>query len=349
MLLKDYLSFIFSILYAERHRVKRLFLIVILGSFLTFFIYFATSLLKHQVALKYKHQYVFLPYQKGSQDVLEPSSIKLVDELVINNLKNDFSDIIIFSNKEESIFNLYNQTLDMTLSVSYRLNPFDNSNYINQDILDLYQWKISDYFKIGSTFIFFDDIHDEDVDLILSSAYIPKQPGSLNNNFITVHTEYPINVVLESLNQSITDLSYEYRMEPFSTQDLFMTLISGMERILFMFSFLIFIVSASNIGTIMPYFVNEFKDEIHLLRLMGLSRNIIFNIFMLTSLVVLLISLLISFLLSYLISLLIALLLKSLLPTSFFMCLILIMIQITLGLLFSYQSIKKASDDVTYL
>ncbi len=349
MLLKDYFIFVFSLLYAERHRVKRLFLIIILGSFLSFFIFYMSSSIKYKINLDYQDRHILLPYMKGTQQVLEFLDYDLLDYESKSNLVQEFDDLSFIEEENEQEIMLFNLTSNESVSLSYELNSFDNSNYINTILLNIYSWGLEDLYKIDATVIEFKDTHETDIDLILNPNLIQTITKLTSSNILNIRTSHDINKVLEWINHSLLNTGYEYRIEPFGANDLFNTLISLVERVLLTFSFLIFIVSSSNIGTIMPYFVNEFKDEMNTLRYLGLSKNIIFKIFLLTSILILLASLLISNILAYIISIIISIFIRSKVYVSGIKTLILFSTQTGLGMLFSLQSIKKASDDITYL
>lgn len=349
MFVKDYVQFIFSLLYTERGRVKRIFFIIILGSFLSFFIVFFSASLKLKIQNQFQNQYVILPYIKGTPHVLEPLDFPLILESDKKAIKTLFDDLIFIERNQAQEILLHNLSLNQNLTMTYEINSYDDHNYINESFLTIYDWQLKDLYTFHSELIHFDGTHLQDVDLILSKDLIPKSQIHRYTNFLTLESRHNIQDILEVINTSFVKNNFEYQVEPFNANTLYTSLVGMIEKILLGFSFLIFIVSTSNIGTIMPYFMNEFKDEITLLRELGLPKNIIHHIFALTCFTILVVSLLLSSSLAFLLSSSIVLVIKAPLNISLIKWFLLLCIQTVLGLITSLKSIKKASDSITYL
>lgn len=348
MFVKDYLIFLKEILRSEKDNVKRLLKIVILGSFLMFFVSLASSLIKLKIETTYQGRYVLLPYLKNQQEYDHTLSLALIDQSIINNIESKFENTTFLDNVELNETYVQNITQHQAAALNYEINYFDENTYIGEHILAMYQWNLDDFYTIDSTVVSFSDIIDTGADLILPKTF-DHNLNQVDNQLITVQTSSDIEAIVKEINQNLLSPLYEYRLEDFSMDELLIAIVGSIEKILLLFSFLIFSVSSSNIGTVMPYFVNEFKDEINLLCLMGMSKHIIFYIFMLASVFILWIALHVSFFISYIIYILFALTLKITIKLPFIKVFFIFIFQLICGSFFSYQSIKKATIEATYL
>ena len=348
MLLKDYFIYLYYILKSEGKRVQRLFIIITLGSLLVFFIHFSTNIIKTKITQNYAGRYVLMPYLKNSQHLETSLPFELIKQEEIQLIQNTFIDTQILEtvqNKEITLLNL-SQNKSTTLSNETTHLPYFS---IHPETLERHQWKLDDFYQLDAILLDKIETHIKPVDLLIPEKYQLEIEEETYDNFITLQTTDLIDDVLELINVSLTNLNYEYRIEDFSVNDLFISLITSVESILLGFSFLIFIVSSSNIGTIMPYFIGEFKDEIETLRLMGISHPVIFKLFMMVCVFILLTSLMFSLIFAYFLSMLFALVMKATFQIFSFKLFFLFIIQILFGCLFSFQSIKKATDSVSFL
>ena len=143
--------------------------------------------------------------------------------------------------------------------------------------------------------------------------------------------------------------NYYYDIEPLSIDTLILSLIQLIEKLLFGITFCIFMVSSSNIGTLMPYFMMEYSDEIKVLRLLGMPRSVVLGLFLKFALGLLGVALILSCLISLFFSLLLCIILRLPLSLPLIKITVLLVLQWVGGFLFTQGSIKKATCEVAYL
>lgn len=349
MLVRDYLLFIKAILISEWPKVKRLGMIVVMGSFLMFFISLSTALIKAKISQTYENRTVLVPVHRQTQEIETEILIPLVTDTTLQEIESHFEDTYFIRQTQEESLSLVNLSLQQNATLTYDINPFSNQYLISEQVLMIYGWQMDDYYQVNATIIEFSDTHHLNVDLL-----VPSQSPFINNSarihpFLTLQTPHDPEIILSFLNQKIVNPTYQYQIENFDMSDLLVSLIQAIEKGLLGFSFIIFVVSSSNIGTIMPYFIHEFKDEIMLLRQFGLSQKTIHFLFLWVSLLILIIALSLSLGFSFSVLFLFSLWVKLKVQFHFFKLLFLFGFQLLFGALFAYQAIKKVSVELTYL
>lgn len=348
MLVNDILIFIYNIIKAEFKRVKRLMFIIALGSFLVFLITMSSSILKTKVRQAYSNRYVLMPYKLNSDIVLLEESEVFLNSSMKDNIKSRFNKTqFIETNKTESaeVLNI-NQNENKTVFVGE--NIYSNDILINEDFMKYSDWTKNDKLVLDATLLEIDGYHTHyEYELLLPSKMYDAYIETSNDNIITLITDDNIDEIVSYINTFFTAI--EYKLEDIALDELVISLLTLVESVILTFSLVIFLVSSSNIGTIMPYFINEFQDEILLLRIMGLDKKSLENIFLYTTCTLLFISLCISLFFSFSLSFLFSILAKSKFDVSLFKLSFLFIIQIITGLLFSHKSIKKATDYVAYI
>lgn len=350
MFFNDYLLFAYQMIRSEFERVKRLFLIIILGSFLVFFITFMSTVIKTQISKQYSGRYVLLPYKVNTNNIESTLLTSLIDQNIFKEIESMYGNTVFIQNEVVNQAELTNINKNDSALLNIEENIDSNEILINLETLEINGWKIDDIYRLNATIIEFQGVHNRDgLDILLPKSYLQSSKDNTIDNFITIKTDKDIQEITQYLNDNISDVNYEYRVDDISANDIFVSIISTIENILLIFSFIIFIVSSSNIGTIMPYFINEFKDEIILLRLHGLSQKYIYRIFILTTFLILSISLLISVALAYSFTTLISIITGVVTKHSILRIILLLLFQCISGCLFSYNGIKKASYEVAYL
>lgn len=350
MFVRDYFSFVQEMLKAEIKRIKRLVFIIFLGSFLVFFVSFTSTLVKNAITQKYAGRYVLMPYRKGTQNIESHLLNPLISKLTFEEIENTFDNTYFITNAPLLESRITNLNTHETVNITVDENIFGDAFLINEDILSLYKWKKDHLFRYHATGFSIDGYHlRDDVDLLVPKHFLDHQVLKTHDNFITLHTNQEIEAILEVINLNVLDVNYEYKVDDVSINEIFLAIVVSIEKIIIAFSLTIFIISSSNIGTLMPYFINEFTDEITLLRLHGLKHIYIVRIFLFTTITILTLALSLSCFSSYIFASLLGIIFRVRAHHSFIKIAFLFIFQCAMGSIFSYKTIKKATFEVAYL
>ena len=329
-------------------RLKRILWIMSLGSLLVFGISISTTFLESWVQLTYQNRHIILPYNVDSS-YLEEIPIELISQFQLKEISSSFKDTKIMASRNTSSIEVKHLGTTNQGDLSYSIH---SKGYISvqETLMEYYEWSIGDLLKIGNVIYPIQQVHySEESDLKMPFSFIGNQTTKLNyDNILTIYSNQNINEIVSAINQSLVDSNYYYQLEPFSMDDLLMSLINLLRRILMAISMCIFLVSSSNIGTLMPYFIMEYQDEIEVLRLHGLAKEILANLFISFTILILLTSTLISSATTIAIFKLISFLTNIPLSLPIIKLLVLAFVQVSFATLLTLGSIKKAMDSIAY-
>lgn len=319
-----------------------------LGSLLVFGISISTTLLESWVQLTYQNRHVVLPYNIDST-YLEELPIELLSQYQLKEIASSYKDTMIIASRNTYSVEVKNLGTSKQGDLSYSTH---NKGFISvqETLMDYYEWSMGDLLKIGNVIYPIQHVHySEESDLKMPFTFIDTQTTKLNyDNILTIYSNQNINDIVVTINQSLIDSNYYYQLEPFSIDDLLMSLINLLRRILMAISMCIFLVSSSNVGTLMPYFIMEYQDEIEVLRLHGLPKKVLINLFISFTVLILLTSTLISSISSISIFKIISYLTNIPFSLPLIKLLILSLIQVCFATLLTLGSIKKAMDSIAY-
>lgn len=335
-------------IYGERRRIKRILILIGLGGSLIFMILNTSQLLKQYITTNYTHIEVIMPINKHTREPIIGLNYPLLNPYLIQELNTTLPDttLSVSPNATEIEVNVLktNQTLTLSVLFSEDYNQILMHPYLSE----MYDIDIDDSLRHQSSIIMIEDYHPLDqYDLILPMS-LNIQTSKTYDNLITVHSLLETDVVLNAINKRISHTPFQYQKQPLSMNTLLLSMISLVEKLLLGIGFVLFLVSASNLGTIMPYFIDEYQDEITVLKHHGLSNQYIIRIFSLISLTLLCVSLIVSAFLSISLIMLLSLITQITFNPPLFKILLLFLSQLILGLLSTQNAIKKATDSVTY-
>lgn len=349
MKLRDFMRYLMEMSLSKLSRLKRILWIMSLGSVLVFGISISTTLLESWISQTYKDRHVLLPYNLDAT-YLDEIPIELISPYHLKQISNSFENTKITSS--DRILNLDIEHLSSSKkgTLSYTVH---NKGYISVQVslMEYYNWNETDWLRIGTMIYPIYHIHySEDVDLKLPFYFINSQSTKLNyDNILTVYSNHDIQEIVDAINQQLSDPNYYYEVEPFSMDDLLLSLLQLLRRILMTISLCIFLVSASNIGTLMPYFIMEYQDEIDVLRLHGLPKETLISLFVSFTVLILLTSMFLSSISTVFIFKLLSFLFNIPFSIPLFKLLILTILQVSFATLLTLGSIKKAMDSIAYI
>lgn len=319
-----------------------------LGSLLVFGISISTTFLESWVQLTYQNRHILLPYNIDTS-YLEEVPIELISQYQLKEIASSFKDTkIIASNNTTSVeVKHLGTTKQGDLSYSIHTQGYMS---VQETLMEYYEWSVGELLKIGNVIYPIQQVHySEESDLKMPFSFIASNTTTLNyDNILTIYSNQNIKEIVSAINQSLVDSNYYYQLEPFSIDDLLISLINLLRRILMAISMCIFLVSSSNIGTLMPYFIMEFQDEIEVLRLHGLSKEVLTNLFISFTVLILLSSTLISSTTTIAIFKLISYLSNIPLSLPVIKLFVLAFIQVSFATLLTLGSIKKAMGSIAY-
>lgn len=335
-------------MHSEFNRIKRTLLILFFGCFLVFLTLNLTTFLKSYIDINYAHQEVLMPVSKGSHVPTLDLSYTLLHEQDLIQLKQKYEGLNLYYATPTSQIDMTILNTNQTLSLSLCYREHYDEAYMNGTAMEMYGLEIGDFLQLESLLI---EIHgvsySNDCDLILPREYATDHIHIYDN---LLHIEYnqDIDVVLNDINTILQTSPFFYQQQNFSMDDLLLGMINLLEKVLLSFGFVIFLVSASNLGTLMPYFIHEFKDEITVLKHLGLHTRYLTYIFMLVCFSMLMLALGASGLVGCILFKCLGFILNVHFKIPLIKTGLLIIVQSLSGLLSSYQSIKKATESVTY-
>lgn len=335
-------------IYGERNRIKRILILIGLGGSLLFFILNTSHLLKQYITLNYTHTEVIMPINKYTQEPILSLNYQLLDLHTIKELNASLPDTTLTFSQTTTEIEVDVLKSNQKISLSVLFSDVYNQVLMHPNLYDIYGIEINDTLRHQSSLFTIRDYHPfDDYDLILPDSFNIDSSKSYDN-LITVHSLLDIEEVVDKINQHIIQSPYQFQTQPISMNALLLSLVSLVEKLLLGIGFVLFLVSASNLGTIMPYFIGEYKDEITVLKHHGLPNRYIIRVFFLISLTLLSISLMAAALLSWIFTMLISLVVHISFVPPLFKLASLFILQLILGLLSTQNAIKKATETVTY-
>ena len=335
-------------IYGERRRIKRILILIGLGGSLIFMILNTSQLLKQYITSNYTHIEVIMPINKHTHEPVISLNYPLLDQSLIQELNTVLTDttLSVSPNATEIEVSVLKSNQTLTLSVLFS-DEYDQI-LMHPYLSEMYDIEIDDVLRHQSSLITIEDYHPFDqYDLILPMS-LNIQTSKSYDNLITVHSLLETDIVLNAINEKISHTPFQYQTQPLSMNSLLLSMISLVEKLLLGIGFVLFLVSTSNLGTIMPYFIDEYQDEITVLKHHGFSNQYIIRIFSLISLTLLSVSLIVSAFIAIGLIMLLSLVTQITFSPPFYKILLFFLFQLTLGLLSTQNAIKKAIDSVTY-
>lgn len=347
MLIQDYFGFVVVMLKAEFNRIQRILKILFFGAALVFSILNVSSLVRTYITLKYTNATVLAPQIKHTQNPVLNLNYALLPENIIHQIQRNHPNSHITLSNPTTQVEIQDPKHQVSLTLNIKVGS-DPQTKVHPYTLEAYKLKLGDVLIYHATMIQLDGLHSEDgFDLVVPASVFGNLKQS-HDNFLRIETTDSLQSILKEINTFLLNTPYEYQIQNISLDQILLSLISLIERILLVIGFVIFLISASNLGTIMPYFIMEFEDEMMVLKHHGLKTTVLRRIFILISITMLMISLLSSITLTGMMTLIVSLILKIPYQISWIKVFILFGMQLFLGVLTSHTTIKKTCASITY-
>lgn len=276
MKLYDLFNYVFCIMKEEVRQIIRIVTFLLISATLVFGLNVLSDTLRNQMTLHFHHRYTLIPMVRSSQEMLPPLPYPLLPN-TINNLDFHQNDGLI--QFEVNNLNLRStELLTLEFDDSYTLS-------LRHDLFESLNWNENDVVCLGSSCFPIEKYHTSGVDVRFPRGTIQTELLPLSyDNIITLYSEN-IAEDLKTMNLALMRTDVVYTVETLRIDQLILSLITGIQIGLTVILAIIFLVTCTNINTVFPLFIVNFKEELMLLRYFGMPLKQVSRIFKLLALV----------------------------------------------------------------
>lgn len=276
MKLYDLCNYVFRIMKEEMRQIKRIVLFLLISAVLVFGLSVLSDTLREKLTVHFHHRYTLIPTFRISQEFVPPLSYRLLPH-TINDIDFHHSMGLI----QFEVSNLTQQSIQLLT-----LDQHDSSALsLRADLFETLHWEKGDLICMGTSCFPIESHHSGGMDLMLpvDTIQIELLPF-FYDNILTVYSEN-IDDDLKVINQALMRADIVYTIETLRLDQLVLSLVTGMQVGLSVILAIIFLVTCTNINTVFPLFIVNFKDELLLLRYFGMPLKHVSLIFKVLALI----------------------------------------------------------------